>query len=297
MPGLKDVKNKINGISKTAQINKTMYMVASAKLRSAQKKMEDFRPYAAKFAEAMADLSGGQEAEAAGSLALMEVRGEIKTVEIVVVTSDRGLAGSFNSNIIRMAERLRKQYEAEGKRVSIVAVGKKGARYFRKTGLLREGYTDIMASFQMYNARDVAQNVTEAFMTGISDKVDIVYGKFHSIAIQKPEVEPLLPIRAVKSDESIPREKPSISGSYSYEPSSGEIMAQLLPLFLNVQIYHAMLEVGASEQAARMTAMDNATSACRDMIKELTQLYNKARQAAVTNELLDIVGGAEALKG
>lgn len=300
MAGLKEVKNKINGITKTAQITKTMYMVASAKLRSAQKKMEDFRPYTAKFSDVMHELSSGQDTEA-GALPLMEER-EVKTVEILVVTSDRGLAGSFNSNIIRTAERLRKRYEAEGKQVSFVTVGRKATRYFRKTGLLRAQFNDIMASFQMFNARDIAKAVTEAFLSGATDKVDIVYGKFISMAIQRPEVETLLPIKPVVSADveaadATPAAAAGASGAYSFEPDANEIMTGLLPLFLNVQVFHALLEVGASEQAARMTAMDNATKACKDMIQELTQLYNKARQAAVTNELLDIVGGAEALKG
>ena len=298
MPGLKDVKTKINGITKTAQITKTMYMVASAKLRSAQKKMEDFRPYTAKFNAVMRELSGGGDAEA-GALPLMEVR-DVKTVEIVVFTSDRGLAGSFNSNIIRAAERLRKQYEAEGKKVSIITIGKKATRYFRKTGLVRAHFNDIMAAFQMFNAREIAQVITSAFLSGETDQVDIVYGKFYSMAIQKPEIEALLPIKPVSAEIAETATGPvsaGPTGAYSFEPDSNEIMTGLLPLFLNVQVFHALLEVGASEQAARMTAMDNATKACRDMIKELTQLYNKARQAAVTNELLDIVGGAEALKG
>lgn len=292
MPGLKDVKNKIKGISKTAQITKTMYMVASAKLRSAQKRMEDFRPYAAKFNAVMAELAATGE----GEQPLMAKR-EVKTVELLVVTSDRGLAGSFNSNILRAAERLRKQYQGEGKKVSVVAVGKKAARFFRKTGLVRAEYTDIMGAFQMYNARDIAQDLTANFLAGGSDRVEIVYGKFISMAVQKPEVEDLLPIAPPKAAEAqAAPAKSGPTGVYSFEPNADAIMADLLPLFLNVQVFHAMLEVGASEQAARMTAMDNATKACKDMIRELTMLYNKARQAAVTSELLDIVGGAEALK-
>ena len=292
MPGLKDVKNKIKGISKTAQITKTMYMVASAKLRSAQKRMEDFRPYAAKFNAVMAELAATGE----GEQPLMAKR-EVKTVELLVVTSDRGLAGSFNSNILRAAERLRKQYQGEGKKVSVVAVGKKAARFFRKTGLVRAEYTDIMGAFQMFNARDIAQDLTANFLSGGSDRVEIVYGKFISMAVQKPEVEDLLPIAPPKAAEAqTAPAKSGPTGVYSFEPNADAIMADLLPLFLNVQVFHAMLEVGASEQAARMTAMDNATKACKDMIRELTMLYNKARQAAVTSELLDIVGGAEALK-
>lgn len=292
MPGLKDVKDKISGVKKTAQITKAMNMVASAKLRGAQEKMVRFRPYASKFAEAMRDLSGGIES---GDLPLMEVR-EVKTVEIVVVTSDRGLCGSFNANIIKTVERLRKQYEAEGKKVSFVTVGKKGTQAFKRSGKLRASFNDIMGSFQMFNAREISQSITEAFLSGESDQVEVVYGKFHSVAVQKPEHEELLPIKPLVAEGSASA-KSEVGGSYTYEPDPGEIMEVLLPLFLNVQMYHAMLEVGASEHAARMTAMDNATRACKDMIKELTQLYNKARQAAVTGELMDIVGGAEALKG
>ncbi|MDD2465319.1 MAG: ATP synthase F1 subunit gamma [Desulfobulbus sp.] len=292
MPGLKDVKDKISGVKKTAQITKAMNMVASAKLRGAQEKMERFRPYAGKFAEAMRDLSGGMESS---DLPLMEVR-EVKSVEIVVVTSDRGLCGSFNANIVKEAERLRKKYEAEGKSVSFVTVGRKSTQPLKKTGKVRKSFNDIMGSFQMFNAREISLDVTEAFLAGESDQVDIIYGKFFSVAAQRPVTEELLPIKPIASEENTAQDIAGASGSYTYEPDPSEIMEVLLPLFLNVQIYHAMLEVGASEHAARMTAMDNATNACKDIIKDLTQLYNKARQAAVTNELMDIVGGAEALK-
>lgn len=293
MPGLKDVKDKISGVKKTAQITKAMNMVASAKLRGAQDKMEAFRPYSEKFAAAMGELSGGMEAS---GLPLMEVR-EVKTVEIVVVTSDRGLCGSFNAHIVKTAEKLAAKYEAEGKTVSFVTVGKKGTQGFKRSGKLRAHFNDIMGTFQMFNAREISQNITNAFLNGESDQVDLVYGKFHSVAQQKPETEELLPIKPVEVDTETKESKSGATGAYTYEPEPGEIMEVLLPLYLNVQIYHAMLEVGASEHAARMTAMDNATNACKDMIKELTMLYNKARQAAVTGELMDIVGGAEALKG
>jgi F-type H+-transporting ATPase subunit gamma len=292
MPALKDVKNKIQGVKKTAQITKAMNMVASAKLRGAQEKMERFRPYSQKFAAAMSNLSGNIES---GNLPLMEIRA-VQSAEIVVVTSDRGLCGSFNANIISTAEKLMKKYEAEGKKVTIVSIGKKAHRYFRKTGKVRSSYSDIMGTFQMFNAREIAMDVAENFMVGGSDEVRIVYGKFYSVAIQRPEVEDLLPIKPLTPAEGA-QEAAKVSGAYTYEPEPGEIMEVLLPLYLNVQVYHAMLEVGASEHAARMTAMDNATNACKDIIHDLTQLYNKARQSAITSELMDIVGGAEALKG
>lgn len=290
MPSLKDVQNKIVGVKKTAQITKAMNMVASAKLRGAQEKMEAFRPYTDKFNEAMSNLSGGANTDA---FPLMEVR-DVKTVELVLITSDRGLCGSFNSNIAKLAEQKIKAYEAEGKSVSLVCVGKKGYASFRKTGKVRKQYTDIMASFQMFNAREIAQDIAHNFLNGDADKVEVIYGHFESVAKQVPKAEDMLPITPV---ESAGDTETKISGDYIYEPSTEEIMDVMQPLYLNVIIYHAMLEVGASEHAARMTSMDNATNACKDIIADLTLIYNKARQAAVTGELMDIVGGAEALKG
>ena len=295
MASLKDVKTKIGGVKKTSQITSAMNMVAAAKLRGAQQKMEDFRPYTEKFNQAMSSLSANMES---GQFPLMEVR-EVQTVEIVIVTSDRGLCGSFNANIFKVTEKLIAQYEAEGKKVSLVCVGKKGNAYFRKTGKVRKAYTEIMGSFQMFNARSIAQDIAANFLAAESDKVQVIYGKFQSVAVQSPEVEVLLPVQPEISEAEGGAAEPGpvAAGDYIYEPSPTEIMDVLLPLYMNVMIYHAMLETGASEHAARMTAMDNATRACKDMIHDLTLLYNKARQAGITAELMDIVGGAEALKG
>jgi F-type H+-transporting ATPase subunit gamma len=293
MASLKDVKTKIGGVKKTSQITSAMNMVAAAKLRGAQQKMEDFRPYTEKFNQAMTSLSANMES---GQFPLMEAR-DVQTVEIVIVTSDRGLCGSFNSNIFKATEKLISQYESEGKKVSLVCVGKKGNAYFRKTGKVRKAYTDIMGSFQMFNARSIAQDVAANFLAGEADKVHVVYGKFMSIAVQRPAMETLLPVQPEASESEEAAKAGAAAGDYIYEPSPTEIMDVLLPLYMNVMIYHAMLETGASEHAARMTAMDNATRACKDMIDELTLLYNKARQAGITADLMDIVGGAEALKG
>jgi F-type H+-transporting ATPase subunit gamma len=293
MASLKDVKTKIGGVKKTSQITSAMNMVAAAKLRGAQQKMEDFRPYTEKFTQAMTSLSANMES---GQFPLMEVR-DVQTVEIVIVTSDRGLCGSFNANILKETEKLINTYESEGKKTSLVCVGKKGNTYFRKTGKVRKAYTDIMGNFQMFNARSIAQDVAANFLAGESDKVHVIYGKFQSVAVQRPEVEVLLPVQPEVSQSEDAVEAGAAAGDYIYEPSPTEIMDVLLPLYMNVMIYHAMLETGASEHAARMTAMDNATRACKDMIHDLTLLYNKARQAGITAELMDIVGGAEALKG
>lgn len=289
MPSLKEVKTKIQGVKKTSQITKAMNMVAAAKLRGAQEKMEAFRPYTQKFNEAMSNLSGGATTD---QFPLMEKR-DVKTVELVVVTSDRGLCGSYNANIVRMALKMIKAYEAEGKKVSVVCVGKKGFQAINKTGKVRKKFVDIMGTFQMFNAREVATDVADNFLKGNSDKVEVIYGEFKSVAVQAPTSAHFLPVQPV---EVVGAETKKISGDYIYEPSTEEIMDVLQPLYLNVLIYQAMLEVGASEHAARMTAMDNATNACKDIVANLTVVYNKARQASVTNELMDIVGGAEALK-
>lgn len=289
MASLKEVKTKISGVKKTEQITKAMNMVAAAKLRGAQEKMEAFRPYAAKFDEAMSNLSGGANTT---GFPLMEVRDE-KAIEIVVITSDRGLCGSFNANILKLALVKMAEYEAKGKKVSFVCVGKKGSQALRKTGRVRKSYRDIMSNFQMFNAREIATDIATEFLSGATDKVEVIYGEFKSVAVQRPAISAILPVQPKIGD--VPTEK-KFSGDYIYEPSTEEIMDVLQPLYLNVIVYHAMLEVGASEHAARMTAMDNATNACKDMVRNLTIVYNKARQAAVTSELMDIVGGAEALK-
>lgn len=291
MASLKEVKMKITGVKKTSQITKAMNMVAAAKLRGAQEKMEAFRPYTSKFNEAMSNLSGGATTD---QFPLMEQR-DAKSVELVVVTSDRGLCGSYNANIVKLALNKISAYEKEGKKVSLVCVGKKGAQLLNKTGKVRKKYTDIMSSFQMFNAREVATDLADNFLKGNSDKVEVLFGEFRSVAVQTPTVVPFLPVQPVEVAAGKENEK-KISGDYIYEPSTEEIMDVLQPLYLNVIVYQAMLEVGASEHAARMTAMDNATNACKDIVANLTVVYNKARQAAVTNELMDIVGGAEALK-
>ncbi|BHH81784.1 ATP synthase F1 subunit gamma [Desulforhopalus sp. 52FAK] len=289
MASLKEVKTKITGVKKTAQITKAMNMVAAAKLRGAQEKMESFRPYTAKFNDAMSNLSGGANTNA---FPLMEER-DVKSVELVVVTSDRGLCGSFNANIVKLVMKKIGAYEAEGKSVSLVCVGKKGYQLLKKTGKVRKSYLETMGNFQMFNAREIATDLTQQFLNGDSDKVEVVYGEFQSVARQVPATSTFLPVQPIEAEADAEQQ---ISGDYIYEPSTEEIMDVLQPLYLNVVIYHTMLEVGACEHAARMTAMDNATSACKDIVANLTVVYNKARQAAVTNELMDIVGGAEALK-
>ncbi len=291
MPSLKVVKNKIVGVKKTKQITKAMNMVASAKLRGAQSRIERFRPYADKFYEMLGELAAGAGKDVHP---LLEVREEVKNVGILLVTSDRGLCGSFNANLIKMATRLAQAKADEGKTVKIYSVGKKGRDAMRKTGhqMILE-YRDAMNNFDFTLANEVGMKIIGDFLAGDLDEVHVIYGKFVSLARQIPTTQTILPMAAsAEGGEAKPA-----STEYIYEPDKEGLLAELLPRFIKVQVYRGMLDTSASEHAARMTAMDNATSSCDDMIASLTLLYNKTRQTVITKELMDIVGGAEALKG
>ncbi len=296
MASLKDIKLKIQGIKKTEQITKAMNMVAAAKFRGAQERMEEFRPYASKFATVMGQLSGTANPNA---FPLMEQR-EVKNSLLLVVTSDRGLCGAFNANIINASEKFLDSKKEKGIGVSVGCIGKKGSQYFTKRDYeVPINITDCMAKVEMVNARQAGQEIIHLFLEGKVDEVHLIYGRFINVVTQKPTINKLLPISASGLGESggEKEEKEGPKATYIYEPAPEEILDKLMPMYINVQIMAAMLETVASEQAARMTAMDNATRACGDMIHELTLAFNKARQASITAELMDIVGGAEALKG
>ena len=293
MASLKDVKIKIGGVKKTKQITKAMNMVASAKLRGAQQRIERFRPYADKFFDMLSDLGRQSGEDTAHSL--LAARDEVKTTGIVLATSDRGLAGSFNVNIITAALKFAASKKAEGKDVIFYCIGKKGRDAVRKLGF--ETPVAIVGQMNTLNftlATSVGAKVMEDFLAGILDEVFMFYGEFISLAKQPPAHLPLLPIASTKKEED---EIPVGAKDYVYEPDVNGLLAELLPRFVKVQIYRGLLDTSASEHAARMTAMDNATRNCDEMVRALTLLYNKTRQAAITTELIDIVGGVEALKG
>jgi len=296
MPSLKDIKLKIAGVKKTEQITKAMNMVAAAKLRGAQARMEDFRPYAEKFAAVMKELAGTANPDA---FPLMAKR-EVKKVLVVLITSDRGLCGAFNANLINAANKFLQERASQGQGVALYCVGRKGEAFFRKSDYEVVGkMVDIMANVQMFNARQIGQEIIHLFLEEEVDEVQLLYGRFINVVTQRPTFERLLPITASlgeEEEEEVEGEK-GTKAAYIYEPEPEAILNTLMPMYVNVQILHGMLETAASEQAARMTAMDNATKACSDMIHNLTLAFNKARQAAITKELMDIVGGAEALKG
>ena len=293
MASLKDVKVKIGGVKKTKQITKAMNMVASAKLRGAQQRIERFRPYAQKFFDMLSDL-GGQSDEAAHPL--LAVRDEVKTVGIVIATSDRGLCGSFNVNIINAALKIAKEKANEGKAVKFYCVGKKARDAVRKLEHdIPQAIVGQMNSFDFQLAVTVGQRIMDDFLSGELDEVTMVYGEFVSLAKQAPVSLPILPIASTGKGEEA--EETATAKEYIYEPAVEGLLAELLPRFIKVQIYRGLLDTSASEHAARMVAMDNATKNCDDMTAALTLLYNKTRQAAITKDLMDIVGGVEALKG
>ena len=294
MAALKDIRLKIVGVRKTKQITKAMNMVASAKLRGAQARIERFRPYAAKFRDMLGDLAGKAEG---GAHPLLTVHEEAKVCVIVLVTSDRGLCGSFNANLIFAANRLAREKSRAGMTVKFICVGKKGRDFVRKTSYeILLGYGDKMGQFDFSLAHEVGMEVINGYQELTMDEVYLIYGEFVSMSRQLPVTLPLLPLQTPEASAA----KEAASGAqseYVYEPQEEALLAEILPRYVKVQIYRGMLDTSCSEHAARMAAMDNATRNCDDMIRSLTRLFNKVRQASITSDLMDIVGGAEALKG
>jgi F-type H+-transporting ATPase subunit gamma len=296
MPTLKDVELKIKAVKKTKQITKAMNMVATSRLRGAQGNMDAFRPYAGKFAEVLGSLAAkaGEEANP-----LLVSKSEVKNIHIVLCTSDRGLCGGFNLSLIEKAAAFMKAKAAEGLAFSFSFFGKKGRDWGRKESLdQRAQYLGVVGtSFDFTVAAKVGRGLVDGFLSGDYDEVYVVYARFISMAKQVPTVQQLLPIPPIAStDQAVAADQP-YQAEHICEPSVEELLGDLLPRNVYVQVFSALLETSTSEHAARMMAMENATKACNDMIDNLTLAYNKARQAAITSELMDIVGGAEALKG
>jgi F-type H+-transporting ATPase subunit gamma len=293
MPSFRDVQNKIGAVKKTKQITKAMNMVASAKLRTAQSRIERFRPYAEKFYEVLGDLASGVDAS---SHPLLEKREEVKTTGVLLITSDRGLCGSFNHNLINRAKSIAADREAQGRTVKFYCIGKRGRDFARKSPYeLAQGWPDVMGHFDFSLANEVGSMLIDLYLSGELDEVVMIFGEFRSMAHQAPVDLGILPLSA--HEEVDGKESEGTSSEYIYEPSVEGLLAELLPRFIKAQVYRGLLDTSCSEHAARMAAMDNATKACDDMVDSLTLLYNKTRQAAITTELMDIVGGAEALNG
>jgi len=296
MPTLKDIQLKIAGVKKTKQITKAMNMVATSRLRGAQANMDAFRPYAGKFGEVLGSLAekAGEEASP-----LLVPKEEVKKIHIVLCTSDRGLCGGFNINLLDKADALMQEKEGVDISFSFTNFGKKGRDYCKKEGcdIVEEHLGVVGATFDFNVASTAGKKLVDGFLGGDFDEVYVVFSEFLGMAKQVPVAQQLLPIPAiVKEEEDLDADEP-YQAEHICEPSADELLGELLPRNIYVQLFKALLETSTSEHAARMMAMDNATKACNDMIDELTLTYNKARQSSITADLMDIVGGAEALKG
>jgi F-type H+-transporting ATPase subunit gamma len=292
MPSLKEVKNRISSVVSTQQITKAMKMVAAAKLRRSQDRILQMRPYAQKLNSILKNLSAAQ-LNADGDNWYSVVREE-KKVLIVAVSSDRGLCGSFNSNVFKGVNRLIDEKYSEQFRkgnVTVLTIGKKSADYFgkRKCSLVGD-YTLMFSNISFENVSRAAEYIMNAYKEGKYDKVEVVYNEFKNVATQILRTEQFLPILPPK------QEKTSNQVDYIYQPNQEEIITGLIPKSLKVQLYKAVLDSNAAENGARMTAMDKATENAGELLKQLRLTYNRTRQAAITKEILEIVGGAEALK-
>ena len=289
MATLRDIKRKIDAVKKTQQITRAMNMVAAAKLRTTQQKLDQFVPYARQLTEIMNRVAAGIDPE---GFPLLMSHEEVVKVELISITADRGLCGAFNTNLIHTTEKFVAAKEQEGLEVSLTIIGRKGRDYFRRrkrpTRAFHEG---MLNNPNIGDATAIGQEGIELFLSHEVDEVHLCYAEFVNMATQRPVVKKLLPITPATVEEE---EEELLE--YIFEPSREGVLNNLLPNYINLQILEAFFQTAVSEHAARMTAMDNAVSNCKEMVRDLTLIYNKARQAGITKELMDIVGGVEALK-
>ncbi|TCP63067.1 F-type H+-transporting ATPase subunit gamma [Rhodovulum bhavnagarense] len=291
MPSLKDLKTRIGSVKNTRKITKAMQMVAAAKLRRAQEAAENARPYAERMEKVMSGLAASATG-AANAPRLLIGSGSDKVHLLVVMTAERGLCGGFNSSIVKLARTRINELRAAGKTIKILTVGKKGREQLkREFGDLFIGHVDLSEVKRLgySNAQEISRDIIGRFDAGEYDVATIFYSRFQTVISQIPTAQQIIP---AVFDESKAEEAGAL---YDYEPTEGEILAELLPRGVATQIFTALLENGASEQGARMSAMDSATRNAGDMINRLTIEYNRSRQAAITKELIEIISGAEAL--
>ncbi len=286
---LRDIRKRITSVRSTQQITKAMKMVAAAKLRRAQESIIAVRPYATKTLEVLSSLAARTSAEAHPLLA----RRDPKRVEVLVFTSDRGLCGAYNMNLIQRAEKFMTEEKGKTDEVALSFIGRKARDYFRKRKVtMRREYVNFFGKVDYLLASRIGQELVQAYSTQQVDSIYVLYSEFRS-ALQQPVVlKRVLPVNPLEPEAKAGE----AAVEYLYEPSEKEILDRLLPMYVEVQIYQALLESIASEYGARMTAMENATINASEMIEKLTLVYNKARQAAITKELIEIVSGADALK-
>lgn len=285
MANLKEIRNRITSVSSTMQITSAMKMVSAAKLKKAQDAITAMRPYAEKLTELLQNLSATLDGEVGGSYTTQR---EVKKVLVVAITSNRGLCGAFNTNVIKEVKNTADKYP--GAQVEVLAIGKKGNDVLKKNYTVIENQSAIFDNLTFENVAAVASSITERFTSGEFDRIELVYNQFKNAATQIVKAEQFLPLAPIEKGTAI-------AGDYIFEPSKEEIVMTLIPKSLKTQLYKAIRDSFASEHGARMTAMHKATDNATELRNQLKLTYNKARQAAITGEILEIVGGAEALNG
>lgn len=285
MANLKEIRNRITSVQSTMQITSAMKMVSAAKLKKAQDAITAMRPYAEKLTELLQSVSATLDGDAGGQYTSQR---EVNKVLIVAVTSNRGLCGAFNTNVIKQVKLVADGYV--GKQVDVFAIGKKGNDVLRKTHNVIANRSDVFDTLTFENVAEVANLLTDKFVSGEYDKIEIVYNQFKNAATQLVMTEQFLPLAPIQSENAS-------AGDYIFEPSKEEIVLTLIPKSLKTQLYKSVRDSFAAEHGARMTAMHKATDNATDLRNQLKLTYNKARQAAITGEILEIVGGAEALNG
>lgn len=290
MANLKAIRKRIGSVKNTQKITRAMKMVAAARLRRAQQAITELRPYAQKTLEVLSSVAARSTGDDVVHPLL--VRREVKNVMLVVLTSDRGLAGAFNTNINKAALAFLKELEAEGKTVSVAVIGRKGKEYFARRNItIRHTFTGVFENLSVAKATEIGMDLAAEYERTDLDAIYLCYNEFKSALTQKVTIEALLPIAPQPVAET------ETAVDFIYEPDKATLLDHLLPMYAEVEVYRALLESVASEHGARMTAMDNATNNASELVGKLTLIYNRARQAAITKELMEIIGGAEALKG
>ncbi|MBN2823385.1 MAG: ATP synthase F1 subunit gamma [Coriobacteriia bacterium] len=293
MANLRDIKQRIVSVQSTSQITRTMEMVATAKIKKAQEKIEAARPYALAMVEVLGNVARFVQG---ASHPLLEEHDKRERVAVVSITSDRGLCGAFNSNILRLTEQIISREQSNDAETSVIAVGKKAISYLRYRGVEPTvAYRDISDKPTFADARAIAAHIIPAYEAGEIDAAYVAFNRFKNVAEQKAEVYQLLPIeRRVMETEDAQIDQ--LMPEYVFEPDAGTVLERLLPTYVETLIYRALMESAASEHGARRTAMKSATDNATEMVNTLTRSYNRARQAAITNEIAEIVGGAAALE-
>ncbi|MBA4349332.1 MAG: ATP synthase F1 subunit gamma [Thermodesulfovibrio sp.] len=295
MPTLRDIRKRLKAIKGTKKITSAMKMVAAAKLRKVQDRMLNFRPYAIKMDAVLSDLA--RAVEGSGGLHPLLTRRTRKKVEVVVMTSDKGLCGAFNSNLLRAASQQIAALKKEGLEVGVSVIGRKARDYFRRRDISpRKIWIGLSGKLNYANVQEIANDLTENYTNETFDEIALLYNEFKSIIQQKVSVVRLLPIGGLEPEEGASAAEAGPFAPFLYEPSRELLFDRLLPKHIEIQIYRALLESQSAEEAARMAAMENASKNCEDLIVKVTLQANKVRQAGITKELMDIVGGVEALK-